>query len=398
MAQSYVAVRSGRVAGVALAALTLAATGAQAAEADGGAWSHEIVYKADVMGPVSGAPARAGRFLDNLDVKADLDLAQSVGWEGAQAHLHILNNSGGRPNDLAGTLQGVDNIEVGRARTRLYELWLEQGFADGHATVRAGLYDLNSEFYATEASGLLMAPPFGVGSELAATGPNGPSIFPSTTLAVRLHVEKGPAYAQAAVLNAHAGTLGDPGGLKMGLDHGALVIAEAGVNSPTRLAVGAWRYTARQDDIRDLNPAGEPVQRVAQGGYVLAEHAFTPEDREARVVRGFLRAGVADGDTTSFRGGWQAGLLVEKVFASRPDSAFSVGFEQGYLSAKARANAADGGLDPARAESSLEITYSDRLTKRITVQPDLQFFHNAGGDRGSSDLVVAGVRLTLHLD
>ena len=91
--------------------------------------------------------------------------------------------------------------------------------------------------------------------------------------------------------------------------------------------------------IRDLNLAGDPAQRVAQGGYVLAEHAFTPEDREARVVRGFLRAGIADGDTTPFRGGWQAGLLVEKVFASRPDSAFSVGIEQGYLSAKARANA-----------------------------------------------------------
>lgn len=378
---------------VLLATMALTAGSARAE----GAWTHEITYKADVMGPVAGDGPKAGRFLDNLDVKADLDLSKAAGWTGATLHGHVLNNSGGRPNDLAGTLQGVDNIEVSRARTRLYELWLEQAFADGHATVRAGLYDLNSEFYATEASGLLIAPPFGVGSEFAATGPNGPSIFPSTTLAVRLRVESEKAYAQAAVLNANASTLGDPHGVDMGLDRGALAIAEAGVKGPTRLALGAWRYTAKQDDIRDLTPAGSPVRRTAQGAYVLAEHAFTAEDAEGPTVRGFLRAGVSDGDTGPFRGGWQAGLLVEKVFASRPDSAFSVGVEQGDLSRKQRANGRDAGLRPARAESSLELTYSDKLTPRITIQPDLQVFRYPGGDRQAGDEVMAGLRLIFDL-
>jgi hypothetical protein len=36
-------------------------------------------------------------------------------------------------------------------------------------------------------------------------------------------------YAQAAVLNAHAGTLGDPAGPSTRFDNGALVIAETGV-------------------------------------------------------------------------------------------------------------------------------------------------------------------------
>lgn len=368
-----------------------------AARADEGVWSHEIVYKADVMGPVSGDASQAGRFLDNLDVKADLDLDRAAGWTGATAHIHLLNNSGGAPNDLVGTAQGVDNIEVSRARTRLYELWLEQAFADGHVTLRAGLYDLNSEFYATEASGLLIAPPFGVGSELAATGPNGPSIFPSTTLAVRLHVEGERFYAQAAVLNAKASTLGDPDGLDMGLDRGALTIAEAGQNGPTRFAVGVWRYSVKQDDIRDLTSAGDPARRAAQGAYVLAEHAFTAEGQAGPVVRGFMRAGLSDGDTGPFRGGWQAGLLVEKVFASRPDSAFSIGLEQGYFSSKARANARGAGVALERAESSLEITYSDKITDRITIQPDLQYFRHPGGDRAAEDAIVAGVRLTLDL-
>lgn len=362
-----------------------------------GALSHEFTYKADVMGPVSGGPSKSGRFLDNLDLKADLDLDKAAGWSGASAHIHVLNNSGGRPNDIPGTLQGIDNIEVARARTRLYELWLQQDFAGDRANLRAGLYDLNSEFYATGASGLLMAPPFGVGSELASTGPNGPSIFPSTTLAVRLHVEGDRGYVQGAVLNANASTLGDPDGVDMGLDRGALTIVEGGLKGPTRLAVGAWRYTLKQDDIRDVDAAGNPVRRTAQGAYLLAEHAFTAEDAPGASVKGFVRAGVADGETTPYRGGWQAGLLVEHVFESRPDSAFSIGVEQGFLSSKARANARDAGIDPSRAESSLEITYTDRLTKRLKVQPDLQVFRRPGGDDQARDEVIAGLRLIFDL-
>jgi porin len=386
-------------AAVAAAALVSSAAGAHAEAVESeGAFTHEIVYKADVMGPVSGGAAHAGRFLDNLDIKGDLDLDKAFGWGGAKAHGYILNNSGGAPNDVAGTLQGIDNIEVSRARLRLYELWLEQGFADGHATIRAGLYDLNSEFYSTEASGLLLAPPFGVGSELASTGPNGPSIFPSTTLAVRLHVESGPAYAQAAILNANASTIGDPNGVDTELDRGALVIAEAGMKGPTRLAAGAWRYTKRQDDIRDLAASGAAARRTAKGAYLLAEHSFTGEDTHGSTVRGFARIGVADGDTSPFRGGFQTGVLVEKVFASRPDSALSIGFERGFLSDKQRANSLDAGFDPSHAESSVEITYSDSLTSRITIQPDVQFFRYPGGDRDARNVVVAGLRLTFHLD
>lgn len=376
-------------------AAAYALTAGQAWAGDG-AWTHEVVYTADVMGPVKGGASKAGRFLDNLDLIADVDLDKAVGWTGGSAHIYVLNNSGGAPNDLAGTLQGVDNIEVARARTRLYELWVQQDFGVG--SVRAGLYDLNSEFYSTEASGLLISPSFGIGSEFASTGPNGPSIFPSTTLAVRAGGQVGErGYVQAAVLNADARTIGDPDGLDMGLDRGALMIAEAGIEGRTRLAVGAWRYSKKQDDIRDLDPLGNPVRRKAQGGYLLAERAWTEPKAEGPRVRSFVRAGFADGDTSPFRGGWQAGVLVEKVFASRPDSALSFGVQQGFIAGKQRANAFDAGQRLADAESGVEITYSDKLTERLSIQPDLQFICRPGGDRDAQDVIVAGVRFTLDL-
>lgn len=367
-------------------------------EPEQGAWTHEITYTADVAGTVRGGTAHAGRALDNLDVIVDGDLEKLIGWRGATVHGYLLNNSGGAPNDLAGTLQGVDNIEVGRPRARLYELWLQAGFAGDRGSALAGLYDLNSEFYVTEASGLLLAPPFGIGSEFASTGPNGPSIFPSTALAVRMRVEGGQGrYVQAAVLNAHAGTLGDPDGPSTEFDNGALMIAEAGIGDRWRLAAGGWFYTERQPDLRAVDADGDPVLSKARGGYLLAEYPFVDGGETGRSVTGFVRLGVSDGDTTPFSSGWQAGVLVERVWASRPDSAFSIGVEQGRLSSKQRANTLDEGLTPARAESSVEITYSDKVAPRVALQPDVQVIRRAGGDQDARTVVVMALRMTLDL-
>jgi porin len=367
-------------------------------EAGQGAWTHEVTYTADVAGTVRGGVAHAGRALDNLDVIVDGDLEKLVGWRGGAVHGYLLNNSGGAPNELAGTLQGVDNIEVGRPRARLYELWVQSRFAGDHGSVLAGLYDLNSEFYSTEASGLLLAPPFGIGSEIAATGPNGPSIFPSTALAIRAKVEgERGAYAQAAVLNAHAGTVGDPDGPSTDFDNGALMIAEAGFGDSWRLAAGGWFYTERQPDLRALDANGDPALSKARGGYVLAEYPFIDGGEAGRSVRGFARLGFSDGDTTPFSSGWQAGVLVERVFASRPDSAFSIGVEQGVLSSKQRANTFDEGLSPADAESSVEITYSDKVAPRVALQPDLQVIRRAGGDQDARTVVVMALRMTVSL-
>jgi porin len=372
------------------------ATRGDAAEADG-AWSHEVVYTVDVTGVVGGASTQAGRFLDNLDIILDGDLEKAAGWRGAKLHLYLLNNSGGEPNNLAGTLQGVDNIEVGRHRARLYELWIDQGFADGRGSVLAGLYDVNSEFYSTETSGVLIAPPFGIGSELAATGPNGPSIFPSTSLAARVRLgDPDKAYVQAAVVNADAGALGDPKGIDTDFDKGALLIAEADWRGPARFVVGAWRYDRRQDDIRATTPSGEPTKSVAQGAYVLAE-GLIHEASGGQAVHAFMRAGISDGDTSPFNGGWQTGLRVDRVFASRPDSAFSIGVHQGLIADKARANARDAGISPADSEAGLEITYSDTIG-RLTVQPDLQVVRHPGGDRGADHVMVAAIRFAVDLD
>lgn len=342
------------VGAVVLCAVAMHAGAAHAGEFAGGAIETTLEYKADYVFPLAGAP-----------------------------------------NDVVSTLQGVDNIEVDRHRLRLYEFWVEAAMGEG--SVRAGLYDLNSEFYATESAGLLIAPAFGIGSEIAATSPNGPSIFPSTALAVRVSmpISKRAAF-MIAVINAEAGVLGDPDGVDTEFEHGVLAVSELTWSGDTNLSFGAWSYTDRQDDIRDANEFGDPVRRRAFGGYATIERRLVGDADSARATTGFLRVGFSDGDTTPYSGGWQPGLLIDRVLAGRPRSALSVGINQGILNNKFRANALDLGEPVERSETQIEITYSDMIGP-VMLQPDLQLIPNPGVDPTRDAALVATLRFLIAI-
>lgn len=326
---------------------------------------------------------------DLIDVAAVLSLERLVGWHGGLAVFEVLAGTGKRPNDHAGTQQGINNIEVPRNRVRLFQAYVEQELPAVRGSLRLGFSDLNSEFYANDAAGLLIAPAFGIGSELSATGPNGPSIFPSSAPMARLRLAgRSGTYAQAAFVNAEAGVPGDAGGVRPLLRKGALVIAEAGWTGKGKLALGAWNYTRRQDDIRDTTPIGTPQGRRARGLYLLAE---TPVVRDR--ITAFLRAGTSDGDTTPYAGGWQTGLLATGIVPGRPEGQFSIGANQAFLSRKFRDNAADAGAPLRHAETALEATYADSLTPWLSIQPDAMYVWSASRAPGSRDALVLTLRL-----
>lgn len=349
-------------------------------------------YVIDLIGVAAGGEARQTDILDNLELTADADLSRLVGWRGAKARVHLLSNQGRAINDAAGTLQGIDNIEVPDGRIKLYEAWIEQAFAGGRAALLVGLADLNADFYQNDGAAILMAPAFGVGSELAATGPNGPSIFPSTALMARLNVTIGTSgYARAAVVNARAGVLGDQYGVDLTMHDGALLIAEAGTTRGGKLAVGLWRYTRRQDDIRVIDVDGNPVHRAAMGAYLLVDQHIAGGDAHALSL--FLRAGLSEGKTTPFRGGFQIGAHIRGVVPGRPEGRLSFGLAHGLLSNGYRANVADTGERAASAENGIEITYQDRLAPFLTIQPDLQYIRRACTEGGDRDTLVLGLRM-----
>jgi porin len=369
------------------------------AEAPAKTLNLSLTYNADLMGVVSGGERRGADYVDRLVVSADLDLDRAVGWRGANVRLDVEANSGGRPGALAASLVGVDANELNRRGARLGQAYVQQSFAGSHASLLFGFYDLGTDFNVAPSTGLLIGAGPGLSPEFAASGANGPSVFPETALTLRLRVQPSETtYAQVMAANAHAGALGDPGGPDFAFHEGLLMAVEAGyVGGGAKLAVGGWRYTRAQPDLRDVTLGGDPVGRTAQGAYVIGElplHA--PADGVGKTTA-FAKFGFSDGHTTAYSGSWNAGVLVEHLWASRPDSSASFGVSQGRFTHRFRANAADVGDLVGPAETDFEITYADRLAPHLKLQPDLQWIHRPSGQAAIADALVLGLRLTVEL-
>lgn len=354
------------------------------------------VYTGDVMSSWSDTVNGRARYLDSTSFTLDLNLAELTGLTGGPIlHADLNITSGASANDDIGTLQGVDNIESGRERTRIYELWAEQGFFDGKFSARAGFQEINSEFNATDSAGMLLNASFGLTPELSGTGSNGPSTYPSTAPSLRLFAAVNESVdVLTAAFNADALGLNEPGGPDLAFNNGALLISQVNWRGPAAFSLGAWTYTQPQPDVHDTDLAGDPIGRDAKGLYAAIEkNVWKGADKAATA---FLRAGVSDGRTSDFAGSVQAGVLFERPIASRPDSHAAIGIATAFTSDGFQDNARDAGFDPADHETALEFTYSDNLFPWLTVQPDLQLTFNPGGDKDADMGVTAGLRITIQ--
>jgi porin len=114
----------------------------------------------------------------------------------------VISNSGGRFNlNYLGSLMGVDNLEAPVNRTGIFKAWLQQSFLDDQASLRVGLYPIDSEFYVTDSSGVFLHPSFGMAAEVASFGSlAGPSIYADEFYGARLRIDPDPAwYAMLAI-------------------------------------------------------------------------------------------------------------------------------------------------------------------------------------------------------
>ncbi|KRB86886.1 hypothetical protein ASE00_05420 [Sphingomonas sp. Root710] len=329
----------------------------------------ETTYTGEVMSVADGGLRRGTRYLDNLDIVLEADLAALTGWRGAELHIYGLYNNGRSISDLAGDAQAVSNIETGKRKLRLYEAWIDQRFGE-HVSLKAGRYDLNSEFDSLETAGLFVGSAHGIGTDIAQTGLNGPSIFPETSLAARLEVKPAQGWAlRTAILD------GAPG---IGGDHGALLIGEA--EAPMlggRLLLGHWRYTARFDD------HGGGRRRGNAGVYLRGEAPIG--SGPTGELAGFFRVGTASGKLNMFDRFASAGLKLTSPWAEEDE--LGLAFATAFTARDYRA--AFGG---GKSETAVELTYRTPLADWFTIQPHVQYVRHPGADPTIGDAIVLGMR------
>lgn len=350
----------------------------------------DLVYTAEVWHNADGGRRRGTAYLDNLDATLALDADRLWGWTDTRIFVYALYNNGDTlSEDLAGDLQVISNLETGVSAARLYEAWIDTPIG-GHGSLRAGLYDLNSEFDVLESAGLFINSAHGIGSDFGLSGRNGPSIFPVTSLALRLAWNwPGPWQGRLALLD---GVPGDPDdadatAIDLGSDDGALVAAELERRGRSgRLLLGAWRYTAAFDEWPRSVPGVQPRSRGNGGVYLRGETALGDG-----ALLAFARVGLASAAHNAFSEFFSAGLTWSGVFREHD----RLGVAMAWGEASSRLVRARDGAD-AR-EVALELTYRIPLGQRLTLQPDLQYVINPGLEPGLDPAWAVGVRLVADL-
>ncbi|MFN3228401.1 MAG: carbohydrate porin [Asticcacaulis sp.] len=351
-----------------------------------------LVVTADYLSVVKGGLKRGARGLTNTDLTLEVAHASS-GWT---FNGYVLHNQGGVFNDdYVGSLQAVSNIDTTDA-LHLYELWAQKSWLDGEAYVAAGIIDLNSRFDVQESGGLFLQSAHGIGSELAQTGVNGPSIFPlaGPAVVVQIPITDGW-WTRFGIFDAVPGSANNPDRfsyVRLSKDEGALVIGELEHRTDAaRLVIGGWRYTTAFDALDDVDPdTGEPLRRRDnEGAYVSYDRTLiapATDDGPGKVT-GWVRAGFANSRINSLSHYVGGGLVWTGPVAARPLD------QLGLAVAMAHRGQADRRLNPGRkTETVTELTYRAVLSETLALQPSLQHVHGIGEAVSPKSTWVAALR------
>lgn len=368
----------------------IAAAASGAAEADSAADSAtqmEAVYTGEIVSNQRGGLRRGEQYLDNVDVTLAVDGERLWGVPGLSLFAYGLHNRG---SDFSGKYGGdsftISNIDTSGA-TRLYEAWVDWRFgAAASHSVRAGLYDLNSEFDSSEARGLFINSVFGVGHDLAQSGANGPSIFPVTSLGARLDLELTTQWrVLGAVLDGVPGDADDPTAttIRLDSDDGLLLVTELQRLSDGRfekLAFGVWNYT---EQVADNN----------RGWYVSADSHLGPADDQENPWHTSLRIGRADERVNAYDWFIASALTYDLPMREGREQSVGLGAAWSRTSSAFRDTADANDIDDY--EAVIELTWRVTVTDWLTLQPDLQYSVNPSADRALQNAVAVGLRFEL---
>lgn len=364
-----------------------------------------VGYKADFLSNLRGGTRNGSVYLDNTDIILSFDLEKSLGLAGSSLVTQFLGNSGGSPNELVGSSMGLSNIET-TPTWKLYQILFEQSFFDNKFSVAAGLYDYNSEFDNRESSALFINPSHGIGDDISKSGVNGPSIFPTTSVSLRLKYQNQSFYLLSAIMDGVPGHADNPYGTHIIFNKrdGLLTAMEFGfVNSIDeklnyKLGIGAWRYSTKSLN-NNFWSSGEIELSNPQnnfGIYITAErNLFSSSTGEDMMLFGRIGYANKNVNPVTFYAG--SGLYFRGFNLVGKDNEFGIAFAFSRNSDSYRNfifNTEGDDIKPF--ELNIEATYLFGITPWMKLQPDIQYIINPSYCPSTNNCVVVGSRLLIN--
>lgn len=368
---------------------------------------YNLIYTNDTLSNVSGGLKRGTVNQGKLETIVTVDFGKLAGWDGLSFYVNSfqLHNTGRIRRDYVGGVNTIAAIEAVPA-SRLQEIYFEQKFFQGTASIRAGQLAADSEFFFTEASFLFLNSDWATITALNL--PSGGAAYPLSTPGIRLKIDPNERTSLLiAVLNGDAAGPG-PGedeirnryGLNFRVNDPAFIIGEAqyrynqgryDTGLAGNIKLGAWAHVGSFTDKRFASdgslladPAGSGVaakRRGNSGVYaVFDQQIYRPAGAgptKGITLFGRISGSPSDRNLISFY--TDGGIVFAGMIPRRPEDAFGATLLYARYSDSVRSFDRDnvlinGALGPLRDyEMNLELTYQAQIIPGWTVQPTAQW-------------------------
>ena len=372
--------------------------------------TYYLIYTNDVLSNLSGGQKRGTIDQGKLEDQFRIDLEKLVGLKDLTFYANgfEIYNTGRMRRDYVGGINTIAAIEA-TPTVRLSELWLEQKFFGGAASLRAGQLAADSEFFYSDLSAMFLQsdwPTIG-----AQNLPSGGPAYPLATPGVRVKFDYGQnASFLFAVFNGDpAGPCrGDPDtcnryGVNFRMRDPAFMIGEAQFRAnrdkndtglATTFKIGAWQHLGLF--MEQANP--NIFHRGDYGVYgVIDQQLWRPAGAGPdKGISVFSRASVSPSDRNQINLEVDGGIVFAGLSAARPDDQFGASVIYAQFSHDVRASPvnqiAPGIPGPyPDYETNLEFTYVAQIVPGWTVQPVYTLIWHPSGQPGH-DAQVFGVR------
>jgi porin len=361
----------------------------------------------DFLTDVTGSQSHHATYFGRFRASTDIDFNKLAHFDGefffSGIYQYGQNLSGEflHVNTLSSSIAGANSV-------RFDQLWYQQGFFHGLFKLKLGQIAAVNEFGATDFFDILFNDELGYAPNALFTArqPFSPAGKPGVVLRADLSAVTPGLYVKAGVFTAYKNSYRpDAYGIDYGNDfnYGAVASVEIGYQEQQSAYCGIYKIGINGNDLSDYsNPATGVSYRGDFTAYALAEKpVYHPKDANGRLD---LNKGLdlllefvgAPGDRNALQNEITAGGRYTGLLPGRDQDKVGFGFiysENGSAFSEAYQAIHGHGLG---GETTVELDYQYNPAPWFSLQPDLQFIIDPGGDAYRSLITVLGLRTIIR--
>ena len=338
-----------------------------------------LQYTGEVGENAIGGIHDGATYMNQILGQLHVDTDRAFGWTGGSFVLEAFYaNADSLDTQYVGAAQDPSLIDTsGVAMFRLYQAYYKQDI--GNTNLLFGIYDLETEFGISRPMDIFFNGAYAWTGTLDQSGLNGPSTYPSTSLAFRIRQRFSDEWSvQAAVLDGIPDSLRfmNANAVNINRTAGALLIGEADYTptKTTKIMAGYWEYTGQFPAFNAVNADGTPRQIYdSYGGYIGgATRLYSQTTR--RGLDGFANLGFASSRTQQIDQSLNFGLTYTGLLDARPFDRMGVAVGLARAGGPYKASQLAAADPVGTYETNFELTYRAPITRWLTVQPDIQYW------------------------